>query len=187
MRPYESGLVGEVVKASQASLPSDLRIFLAPCTDVTAGVATLMINGYDNPHVVFNGWLPAVGDVVQVVRQGTLYVALSPGGGEALHYSINGTLTVATGPMRAILPRAATVTAVHAEVGTAPTGHELVVDLLAGATVVATVTVPAGDTAASAATITSPTIAAGAKLAVRVTAVGSTVAGKDLCLSVVWS
>ena len=183
-------IVTALASQARAGASGDLALFLAPVTDVTGGVTTMTVNGADMTSVVIAGLVLAIGDTAVVLRQGSQHVAvakLAASGGEVLHYSINGTLTVKTGPMRAVLPRAGTVTAVHAEVGTAPTGADLVIDLLAGETVVATVTVPAGDKAASAATITSPTIAAGATLAVDVTAIGSTVAGKDLCLSVVWA
>lgn len=106
-----------------------------------------------------------------------------------LPYSHAGTLAPTTGTFRLYAERAMTITQVRASVGTAPTGAALVVDVNKNGTTVFTTqsnrpSIAAGSNTATATAINVTSLAAGDYLTVDIDAVGSTVAGADLTVTV---
>jgi hypothetical protein len=81
------------------------------------------------------------------------------------------------------VPAPCTLNAVYVNVGTAPTGSALTVLVKRGGSTLATVTVAAGSTSGSVTGLGVP-LAAGNLLTVDVSAIGSTVAGSDVLVSI---
>jgi hypothetical protein len=106
-------------------------------------------------------------------------------------FGSDGTLAVKTGVSRFMFPYAVTLVGTYATVGTAPTGANLILDVLKNGTTIYTTTANRPTiTAGSNASSTSPptpdvtAAAAGDYLTVSIVQVGSTVAGSDLTVLV---
>jgi hypothetical protein len=100
---------------------------------------------------------------------------------------ISGALTVAQGALTLVVPVACTITNVRAWVGTAPTGADIIVDVLKNGTTI--FTTPANRPTIAATTLSDlaaapdvTAIAANDIIAVSVAQIGSTIAGSDLCV-----
>jgi hypothetical protein len=132
-----------------------------------------------------DGNFPSVNDVEGALRS---LGAFKNGGSLSATFSRAGVLTVTVGAGRWAAPRACTVVAVYAAVGTAPTGAAVICDVKKnGATMYPSAPKP---TIAISAFVSSNAIpdttslAAGDLLSVDVTQIGSTVAGSDLSVVV---
>ena len=106
-------------------------------------------------------------------------------------FTLGGVLTVAAGTHRFRFPIAAEILSIAATVATAPTGASVIVDVNRNGVTVFTTqanrpTIAAGANASSDAVPDVTSIAAGQYLTVDVDQIGSTVAGADLVVVVLW-
>jgi hypothetical protein len=93
-------------------------------------------------------------------------------------HCFKGALTITTGTGKVPIMRDSTLVSIRAQVGTAPTGANIVLSIRLNGTSIGTVTITAGATEG---TLTlSQALTAGQSLTVNITQVGSTVAGADL-------
>lgn len=104
-----------------------------------------------------------------------------------------GTLSVSAGTLRLPIDASYTITGVRLTVGTAPTGANLIIDVLKNGTTIFTTsanrpTITAGSNSGGPGSAPDvPSIAAGDYLTVNIDQVGSTVAGADLVASIIVS
>lgn len=110
--------------------------------------------------------MPGTGDVRQTIK-----------------LEANGALTVGVKD-RQQLAGPGDIVDVHAVVGTAPTGGPVTFQVRVEGTVAATVSIPAGTTEIDASVSTPVAFTEGQTLDINVTAVGPTVAGSDLDVTV---
>jgi len=104
-------------------------------------------------------------------------------------FSVSGTLEVATGKIKLIALRDCTITSITAIVDTAPTDASLIVDINIDGTTIFTTqgnrpTITTGNTEDLSSTPDVTSITAGDVLTCDIDQIGSTVAGKDLVVTV---
>lgn len=110
-----------------------------------------------------------------------------------LEFSYVGTLATATGQHRRRLWQPGQIVGAYCDVGTAPTGASIIIDVLKNGTTVYTTTANRPSIAASANSSVLPVVTpdvvntvTGDYLTVNIFQVGSTIAGSDLTVVVLW-
>lgn len=110
----------------------------------------------------------------------------------AFIFPITGNMTVGTdkAPLKHEMWEAGTLIEVRVVCKTAPTGAAIIIDINDDGTSIwssgSRLQIPVGDTAASTTTITNPTVAKGSILTIDIDQIGSTIAGADLTVILIY-